>query len=80
LINRGREQYTVTADYGQFDSGVLEPGYTFVAIVEVSGKLAYHCFVHRDEEHHRRGQREVTAARLPQPKKPAPDGATNVQE
>ena len=45
-INRGQEQHTVTSDDGQFDSGVLEPGDTFLTTVEGSGTLAYHCTLH----------------------------------
>jgi len=45
-INRGQEPYTVTADDGQFDSGVLNPGDTFLITVEGSGKLTYHCTLH----------------------------------
>jgi plastocyanin len=41
-INRGQEQHTVTSDDGQFDSGVLEPGDTFLTTVEGSGTLTYH--------------------------------------
>jgi plastocyanin len=45
-INRGQEQHTVTSDDGQFDSGVLEPGDTFLTTVEGSGTLTYHCTLH----------------------------------
>ena len=45
-INRGQEQHTVTSDDGQFDSGVLEPGDTFLTTVEGSGRLTYHCTLH----------------------------------
>jgi plastocyanin len=45
-INRGQEQHTVTADDGQFDSGVLNPGDTFLTTVEGSGTLTYHCTLH----------------------------------
>jgi len=41
-INRGQEQHTVTSDDGQFDSGVLNPGDTFLTTVEGSGTLTYH--------------------------------------
>lgn len=41
-INRGQEQHTVTADDGQFDSGVLNPGDSFLTTVEGSGMLTYH--------------------------------------
>jgi plastocyanin len=45
-INYGQEQHTVTADDGQFDSEVLNPGDIFVVTVEGSGKLTYHCSLH----------------------------------
>jgi plastocyanin len=45
-INYGQAQHTVTADDGQFDSGVLDPGDIFVVTVEGSGKLTYHCELH----------------------------------
>ena len=45
-INHGQEQHTVTADDGQFDSGVLNPGVSFLTTVEGSGKLTYHCTLH----------------------------------
>ena len=45
-INYGQEQHTVTADDGQFDSGVLNPGDIFVVTVEGAGKLTYYCSLH----------------------------------
>ena len=45
-INYDQAQHTVTADDGQFDSGVLDPGDIFVVTVEGSGKLTYHCTLH----------------------------------
>src|SRR5215203_4398562 len=45
-VNHGQEQHTVTADDGQFDSGVLNPGDYFLTTVEGSGKLTYHCTLH----------------------------------
>ena len=45
-INYDQAQHTVTADDGQFDSGVLDPGDIFVVTVEGSGKLTYHCELH----------------------------------
>jgi len=45
-INYGQEQHTVTADDGQFDSGVLNPRDIFVVTVEGAGKLTYHCSLH----------------------------------
>jgi plastocyanin len=45
-INHGQVQHTVTADDGQFDSGVLNPGDSFLATVEGSGTLTYHCTLH----------------------------------
>src|SRR5215207_3930277 len=45
-VNHGQEQYTVTADDGQFDSGVLNSGDSFLTTVEGSGTLTYHCTLH----------------------------------
>ena len=45
-VNRSQEQHTVTADDGQFDSGVLNPGDSFLTTVEGSGTLTYHCELH----------------------------------
>jgi len=45
-VNHGQEPHTVTADDGQFDSGVLNPGDTFLTTVKESGKLTYHCALH----------------------------------
>jgi plastocyanin len=45
-VNRGQEQHTATADDGQFDSGVLNPGDSFLTTVEGSGTLTYHCTLH----------------------------------
>ncbi len=45
-INYDQVQHTVTADDGQFDSGLLNPGDIFVVTVEGSGKLTYHCSLH----------------------------------
>ena len=45
-INYDQAQHTVTADDGQFDSGVLDPGDIFVVTVEGAGKLTYHCTLH----------------------------------
>ena len=45
-INYDQVQHTVTADDGQFDSGVLDPGDIFVVTVEGTGKLTYHCSLH----------------------------------
>ena len=45
-VNRSQEQHTVTADDGQFDSGVLNPGDSFLTTVEGSGTLTYHCTLH----------------------------------
>ena len=45
-LNHGQEQHTVTADDGQFDSAVLNPGDSFLTTVEGSGTLTYHCTLH----------------------------------
>jgi plastocyanin len=67
-VNQGQESYTVTAADGQFDSGVLNPGDSFLTTVEGSGTLTYHCALHPEmtgnitvasphhrRRHHRRG-------------------------
>jgi plastocyanin len=46
FVNHGQEQHTVTSDDGQIDSGVLEPGDSFLTTVEGSGTLTYHCTLH----------------------------------
>ena len=46
FVNHGQEQHTVTSDDGQIDSGVLEPGDSFLTTVEGSGSLTYHCTLH----------------------------------
>ena len=45
-VNRGRHPHTVTSLDGQFDSGVLNPGDSFLTTVEGSGTLTYHCTLH----------------------------------
>jgi hypothetical protein len=47
-INEGNEPHIVTADYGSFDSGVLNPGdYAMVTFLG-SGTMTYHCEIHPD--------------------------------
>ena len=46
FTNEGAEPHTVTADDGQFDSGVLNPGESFTVGFEGSGTLTYHCQIH----------------------------------
>src|SRR3954453_4447749 len=43
FINEGNEPHTVTADDGQFDSGVLNPGESVTVSFEGAGTLTYHC-------------------------------------
>ena len=45
-INNGRHSHTVTSDDGQFDSGLLRPGDSFMVTFEGSGTLTYHCELH----------------------------------
>jgi plastocyanin len=40
--------HTVTADYGSFDSGTLEPGQTFSVSVQGNGPVTYRCEIHPD--------------------------------
>jgi plastocyanin len=46
FVNEGNEPHTVTADDGQFDSGVLNPGDSFTVTFEGSGTITYHCEIH----------------------------------
>jgi plastocyanin len=45
-VNEGNHPHTVTADDGQFDSEVLNPGDSFSATFTGAGTLAYHCEIH----------------------------------
>ena len=45
-VNQGQEPHTVTADDGSFDSGVLNPGDSFMVTFLGSGTLTYHCEIH----------------------------------
>jgi plastocyanin len=45
-INEGNEPHTVTADDGSFDSGVLNPGDSFMVTFLGSGTMTYHCEIH----------------------------------
>ncbi len=45
-FNQGQEPHTVTADDGSFDSGVLNPGDSFMVTFLGSGTLTYHCEIH----------------------------------
>ena len=45
-VNQGQEPHTVTADDGSFDSGMLNPGDTFMVTFLGSGTLTYHCEIH----------------------------------
>ena len=42
-VNEGSNQHSVTADDGQFDSGMLNPGDSFMVTFYGSGTLTYHC-------------------------------------
>jgi plastocyanin len=44
--NGDTEAYTVTADDGLFDPGVLEPGQSYSTWLGGSGTVAYHCKIH----------------------------------
>jgi plastocyanin len=45
-INNGSEQHLVSADDGQFNSGVLNPGESFTVAFDRPGRVTYHCMVH----------------------------------
>jgi plastocyanin len=48
FVNNDTEPHTATADNGLFDTGVLEPGYSFDVFLEGSGTVTYHCELHPD--------------------------------
>jgi plastocyanin len=48
FVNNDIEPHTATADNGLFDTGVLEPGYSFDVFFEGSGTVTYHCELHPD--------------------------------
>jgi len=45
-INKGKEEHTVTADNGSFDSGYKKPGASFQRAFPQPGRYAYHCAPH----------------------------------
>ena len=48
FVNNDTEPHTATADNGLFDTGVLEPGYSFDVFFEGAGTVTYHCELHPD--------------------------------
>ena len=48
FVNNDTEPHTATADNGLFDTGVLQPGYSFDVYLEGSGTVTYHCELHPD--------------------------------
>src|SRR5918997_3496071 len=46
FVNNDTEPHTATADNGLFDTGVLEPGYSFDVFLDGSGTVTYHCELH----------------------------------
>ncbi len=48
FVNNDIEPHTATADNGLFDTGVLQPGYSFDVFLEGSGTVTYHCELHPD--------------------------------
>ena len=48
FVNNDAEPHTATADNGLFDTGVLEPGYSFEVLLDGSGTVTYHCELHPD--------------------------------
>lgn len=42
----GDDPHTMTADDGEFDSGMLNPGGTFMVTFEGLATLSYHCEIH----------------------------------
>ncbi len=48
FVNNDAEPHTATADNGLFDTGVLEPGYSFDVFFDGVGTVTYHCELHPD--------------------------------
>ena len=48
FVNNDTEPHTATADNGLFDTGVLEPGYSFDVFFDGVGTVTYHCELHPD--------------------------------
>jgi plastocyanin len=48
FVNNDIEPHTATADNGLFDTGVLEPGYSFDVFFDGVGTVTYHCELHPD--------------------------------
>jgi plastocyanin len=48
FVNNDIEPHTATADNGLFDTGVLEPGYSFDVFFDGAGTVTYHCELHPD--------------------------------
>jgi plastocyanin len=48
FVNNDTEPHTATADNGLFDTGVLEPGYSFDVFFDEAGTVTYHCELHPD--------------------------------
>src|SRR5919107_32609 len=48
FVNNDTEPHTATADNGLFDTGVLQPGYSFDVFFDGSGTVTYHCELHPD--------------------------------
>jgi plastocyanin len=48
FVNNDTEPHTATADNGLFDTGVLQPGYSFDVFLDGSGTVTYHCELHPD--------------------------------
>src|SRR5918997_6452265 len=46
FVNNDTVPHTATADNGLFDTGVLQPGYSFDVFLDGSGTVTYHCELH----------------------------------
>jgi plastocyanin len=45
-VNQDQVQHSVTADRGDFDSGLIEPGQSYERVFDRPGEYAYHCTPH----------------------------------
>ena len=46
FVNNDTKPHTATADNGLFDTGELQPGYSFDVVLDGAGTVTYHCELH----------------------------------